>query len=83
MPKREKSTPAKIGITNALMCDKPFMQWRNPKQKELFNYGIETGIKGLQYNDTKDAALLQEIVDRCVYERDEWLKLAPTGDEEF
>ena len=27
--------------------------------------------------------MLQEIVDRCVYERDEWLKLAPTGDEEF
>ena len=54
--------PVKLGCKPLVMCD--IVPVDKPGWKELFDYGMETGVKINQHGQSKDPALLQEILER-------------------
>ena len=75
--------PVKLSCTTVLAIDGPPNVGRNSQEKKLYDYGIKTGLMTLEYNDNKDPALLEEIVQRCLTEKDAWLALSQTDNEQF
>jgi hypothetical protein len=51
----------------------------HPDQKKWYDYGKETGLLGLRYQNAKvkDPALLQEIMNRFETEATGWLQMNP------
>ena len=46
-----------------------------PRGKELYDYGMQTGLMSAEFGKTKDPTLGNEILQRMQYERDAWLGL--------
>lgn len=75
--------PVKLSCTTVLAIDGPPNVGRNPEEQQLYDYGVETGLMTVGYDNTKDPALLDQIVERVIFERDAWLRMSPPDNEQF
>ncbi len=66
----------KLKYTPAVLCG-VVPKTEYPDQKKWFEYGRETGLLTVLYNNTKDPALLEQIMQRCETEADAWLRMVP------
>ena len=67
--------PVKFKSTPMVLVD--CKRTNKPGWGELYDYGMETGIMMSQYGESNDPVLLNEIILRCINERDGWLKMKP------
>ena len=67
--------PAKVGCKSMIVID--CKRTNLPVWGELYDYGMETSQMMAEYRDSKDPALLQEILERSRFERDAWLRMSP------
>jgi hypothetical protein len=68
--------PVKYTVSTFVLGDQaPVLS--NPRWKELYYYGEETGAMNPEYERTKDPALGEEMLRRMRVERDEWLRMTP------
>jgi hypothetical protein len=71
-----KPKSPKFSSNLAVVCDSAPDLFK-PGWKELYDYGVETGALGLRYSQTKDSELLEQILHRCHFELNAWLRMSP------
>jgi len=68
--------PVKYKCSTAVVGDAAPV-FDKPGWKELYYYGMHTGDMSVEYDETKDPVLGEEILKRMRFERDAWLRMTP------